>query len=161
MHLSTNMTREEKIDRIKKTINRINSFCEDMGFDQYGEAGQYGIDDFKNYVFDDYWLVDKNNAGGHLEVNIGWYFFPELDEAENVTYDDPDNCILEIHIHKDKFQNHFDQVYEGLKRRKENKEERETWQFYPTRGDEEALNEVLATVVKTIKKYKEQQNLFA
>lgn len=155
VHLSTDfMTREEKIDRIKKTINRINSFCEDMGFDQYGEAGQYGIDDFRNYVYDDYWLVETNNGGGHLEVNFAWCFIPEFDGENDLTFTDPDNCVLEIHLHKDKFYNHFDQVYEGLGHRKESSESRETWNFYPTKGDEEALNEVLAKVVKTIKNYK-------
>lgn len=148
------MTREQKIDRIKKVINRINSFCEDMvGFDQYGEISRYGIDDFRHYIYDDYWLVEKNNAGGHLEVNFGWYFIPEFDDDSNAIYNDPDNCVLEIHIHTDEFQNYFEQIHKGLERRNESKEKRETWQFYPTKGDDDALNEVLAKVVETIKKY--------
>lgn len=147
------MNREEKINRIKKIVNRINSFCEDMGFDQYEERSRYGIDDFRNYVFDDYLLVEKNNAGGHLEVNIGWYFIPEFDDGSNAIFTDPDKCALEIHIHSDKFQNYFEQVYEGLDHRKENKETRETWNFYPTRGDEDALERVLSEVAERIGKF--------
>lgn len=148
------MNKEEKIDRIKKIANRINSFCLDNGFMLYEEITQFGIHDFKLFSFDRY-DYDKNKPtnGNLLEINIGWYFTPELIDDENIEHIDPDKWFLEINIHSDKFQNDFEQIYEGLDYRKEIKETRETWNFYPTKGDEENLNEVLIEVVKRIDKF--------
>lgn len=153
------MNREEKIGRIKKIVSRVNSFCGDNGFVQYNNIEIFGINDFKLFSFDKcHYDKNKPTNGNLLEIDVAWYFTPDLVDNGNIDFIDPDKCFLEINIHSDKFQQDFEQMYEGLECCENHKESRAMYRFYPTKGDEENLNEVLVKIVEKINKFQQKLN---